>query len=76
MRQDDEILNLLPWPLADYVVPVHKLDTASPHNWPLSRKVRSEEPVGGGRGLLGVHTQRSKAPQTLGVARKGSPTSD
>ena len=30
MRQGDEILNLLLWPLADYVMPVHKLDKAHP----------------------------------------------
>ena len=30
MRQGDEILNLLLWPLADYVMPVHKLDKAPP----------------------------------------------
>ena len=30
MEQDDEILNLLPLPLADYMVPVHKSDTALP----------------------------------------------
>ena len=76
MRQGDEILNLLLWPQADYVVPVHKLDKASPLQVAPEQKSEEQEPLGTGRGPLGVHAQERKAPQTLGVARKGSPASD
>ena len=75
MRQGDEILNLVLWPLADYVVLVHKLDKASPPPQQLAPEQKSEG-QGTCWGALGVHTRGRKAPQTLGVARKGSTTSD
>lgn len=75
MRQGDEILNLLLWPRADYVVPVHKLHKASHLQVAPEQESEEQEPLGG-EGAAGVHARERKALQTLGVARKGSPASD
>lgn len=60
MRQGDEILNLLLWPRADYVVPVHKLHKASHLQVAPEQESEEQEPLGEGRGPLGFMHGREK----------------
>lgn len=62
MRQGDEILNLLLWPLADYVVPVHKLDKASPLQLAPEQKSEGQGTYWWGEGGAGGSYTGKKSP--------------